>query len=150
MTQTAAEVAAEIVTKIPYNNEFRNPVAQLIEYENQVEIILKRHVDAVTAEKGEVFKLLKQQLERAKTYVGVEGYHCPLCEYKNGKFVKSCQMHADIEQLKRQLVEADDFLDELESIWEYQLRYLRRDHSLEALRTLRKQLVEVTKPEEGG
>ena len=54
---------------------------------------------------------------------------------------------AEIEKLKRHLVEADDFLDELESIWGEQLRYLRRDHSLEALRTLRKQLAEATKPE---
>ena len=54
---------------------------------------------------------------------------------------------AEIEELKKQLVAADDFMDELESIWGEQSRYLRRDHSLEGLRTLRKQLAEATKPE---
>jgi hypothetical protein len=48
---------------------------------------------------------LRQQIERAKTYKGVEGYPCPLCEYKDGIFIKYCELHRQINELNRRLEE---------------------------------------------
>jgi hypothetical protein len=45
-------------------------------------------------------KLLRQVLEKARRYRGVEGYACPLCIYKNGKFVQPCAMHIQINALR--------------------------------------------------
>lgn len=47
----------------------------------------------------------QQTIERARTYTGFEAYACPLCEYKEGKFVKYCQPH-------RQLAECESALNE--------------------------------------
>lgn len=40
------------------------------------------------------------QLHRAATYIGIEGYSCPLCTYENGVFIKNCSMHEQIEKLQ--------------------------------------------------
>ena len=48
---------------------------------------------------------LKQELERAATYSGVQG-SCPLCVYKNGKFIKFCELHSQIEHLNQKIAEA--------------------------------------------
>jgi hypothetical protein len=49
---------------------------------------------------------LEQQLERARTYRGTEGWPCPLCRYDNGVFKESCEMHKRIDRLEKQLAKA--------------------------------------------
>lgn len=39
-------------------------------------------------------------IEKAKNYTGYEGYQCPLCEYKNGKFIKYYEPHRQLENVK--------------------------------------------------
>ena len=54
---------------------------------------------------------LRLNLERARTYRGIEGYPCPLCAYGDGKFIERCQMHKDLNSLraeKKELVEAGE------------------------------------------
>ena len=47
----------------------------------------------------------EQQIKRAREYKGIEAWACPLCVYKNGKFIKSCNMHKQIDSLtKRNLI----------------------------------------------
>lgn len=45
----------------------------------------------------------KARLEVAKFYTGLEGYPCPLCEYKNGEFIKPCSFHHQIAELSTQM-----------------------------------------------
>lgn len=45
----------------------------------------------------------QQQLERAKTYTGLESYPCPLCTYENGKFIKFCALHQRINELESKI-----------------------------------------------
>jgi hypothetical protein len=46
---------------------------------------------------------LKESLEFAATYKGIEGRGCPLCTYEDGVFVEMCQMHKDIAKLEHAL-----------------------------------------------
>ncbi len=48
-------------------------------------------------------KQLQSDLDKAKTYTGLEGHSCPLCEYKDGVFIKHCTMHEQIEQLQTEI-----------------------------------------------
>ena len=47
-------------------------------------------------------KELEESLELARNYKGIEARPCPLCEYKNGKFIKSCSMHSRIKELEEE------------------------------------------------
>lgn len=47
---------------------------------------------------------LNRQLYQAATYIGIEGYSCPLCTYENGVFIKNCEMHRQIKQLSQENV----------------------------------------------
>jgi len=46
---------------------------------------------------------LRTDIERASTYKGIEAYACPLCIYKNGKFVERCQMHKEIDRQRAEM-----------------------------------------------
>lgn len=39
------------------------------------------------------------QLEKARNYIGVEAYGCPLCVYDNGKLIALCELHKQIGSL---------------------------------------------------
>jgi hypothetical protein len=41
----------------------------------------------------------RSEIERARTYIGIEGYPCPLCHIENGKFLEPCEMHRHIDTL---------------------------------------------------
>ncbi len=56
-------------------------------------------IDALTAK----LKASEELLEKARTYTGLEGYGCPLCEYKEGKFIKSCEMHRQLDDSNERL-----------------------------------------------
>lgn len=45
---------------------------------------------------------LRDRLEKARTYTGLEAYPCPLCTYDKGVFVEACQMHKDQKKLSDQ------------------------------------------------
>lgn len=47
---------------------------------------------------------LTETLKFAAQYRGVEGRGCPLCTYDNGRFIKLCQMHEDMEAMRLQLI----------------------------------------------
>ena len=47
----------------------------------------------VVTESEKENKQLRADLDRARHYTGLEGYPCPLCTYKDGVFVESCEMH---------------------------------------------------------
>lgn len=46
---------------------------------------------------------LRATLEFAAQYKGIEGRACPLCEYVNGEFIETCQMHKDMDALRVQI-----------------------------------------------
>jgi len=50
-------------------------------------------------------KELEESLELARNYKGFEARACPLCEYKNGKFIKYCSMHSRIKELEDEQTE---------------------------------------------
>ena len=54
----------------------------------------------VVTESEKENKQLRADLDRARHYTGLEGYPCPLCTYKDGVFVESCEMHRQIDQLE--------------------------------------------------
>ena len=62
---------------------------------------------------------LQAALERAKTYTGLEGHPCPLCEWKDGVLIKHCSMHSYIDRLENEIVlvkaERNGLRDELNS-----------------------------------
>lgn len=58
-------------------------------------------LDELTRENQE----LKEALERARTYTGMEAAGCPLCTYTEGVFVAFCSFHHQIEAM-RAVVEA--------------------------------------------
>ena len=60
-----------------------------------LEIITKHNDELLTQ-----IKELEESLELARNYKGIEARPCPLCEYKNGKFIKSCSMHSRIKELE--------------------------------------------------
>lgn len=53
---------------------------------------------------------LEKQLERARTYKGIEGWPCPLCRFENGVFKESCEMHKQIDELERKCAAKDEAL----------------------------------------
>lgn len=60
---------------------------------------------------------LKEALERARTYTGLEAAGCPLCTYTEGVFVASCSFHRQIEAMHA-VVEAAKWWKEKEK-WPY-------------------------------
>lgn len=54
---------------------------------------------------------LQLWFERARNYEGTEGWPCPLCEYRNGEFIKSCAMHRRITFLEKELSDANLEID---------------------------------------
>ena len=46
---------------------------------------------------------LQTELDKARTYTRLEGYPCLLCTYKDGVFVKNCEMHSQIVELQARL-----------------------------------------------
>ena len=78
-------------------------------------------------------KLLRQMLERARRYRGIEGYACPLCIYKNGKFVQSCAMHLQInaqsdviELLRGKIPDCPALQDKVKKIFEKMVDEINR------------------------
>jgi hypothetical protein len=51
-----------------------------------------------------------KQIELARTYKGIEAQACPLCEYREGKFIKSCEMHKQIQNLRAKVEELERML----------------------------------------
>lgn len=90
-TELAAYLRQEVVPKLPS-----------LESINKC-LIIADEFNRLTAEIEE----LKQRIQRAKTYTGFEGYPCPLCTYKDGKFVESCELHKTIHELQAKLKEKD-------------------------------------------
>lgn len=43
-----------------------------------------------------VIKELKNQIEKARNYIGIEEYPCPLCVYENGVFIRHCTPHQQL------------------------------------------------------
>lgn len=43
-------------------------------------------------------KELEETIEFARNYSGFEARACPLCTYENGKFIKRCRMHEDMDK----------------------------------------------------
>jgi len=63
--------------------------------------------DAATLrEAADALAAAARDLERARTYTGLEGWACPLCTYEAGKFIALCGPH-------RQLAEAEAERDAL-------------------------------------
>jgi hypothetical protein len=50
---------------------------------------------------------LEEQIERARSYKGIEAYPCPLCTYRDGIFIESCQMHKDMHELEATMRQAE-------------------------------------------
>jgi len=50
-----------------------------------------------------VLEYLADQLHKAQHYIGIEIHACPLCIYENGKFIKRCEMHRQIDVLHERL-----------------------------------------------
>jgi hypothetical protein len=48
-----------------------------------------------------------EQIERARTYKGIEAYACPLCTYSDGIFIESCQVHKDMHELETTMRQAE-------------------------------------------
>lgn len=44
---------------------------------------------------------LKEDLEFARNYIGVEARPCPLCTYVEGKFISRCSMHGQLDESNR-------------------------------------------------
>lgn len=49
-------------------------------------------LDALKAEN----ERLRDDLHKAATYKGIEGYSCPLCKYENGVFIEHCEPHRQL------------------------------------------------------
>lgn len=50
---------------------------------------------------------LQTKIRNAKNYRNIEGYPCPLCEYENGLFIRSCSMHQKIDELTEELARSE-------------------------------------------
>jgi hypothetical protein len=48
---------------------------------------------------------LKETIEFARGYIGIEGRACPLCAYDNGVLVQVCAMHQRIDRLRAELAQ---------------------------------------------
>ena len=46
---------------------------------------------------------LKDQLEKARNYIGIEAWPCPLCIYEKGVFKERCSLHKTIKALESQV-----------------------------------------------
>jgi len=65
--------------------------------------VIKRRIAEITR--------LETQIKRAKTYIGIEAYPCPLCEYKEGKFISLCSLHEQIKTLEALNKKAEETLE---------------------------------------
>lgn len=61
---------------------------------------------------------LRDKLNLARAYRGLEARACPLCTYENGKFIKACSMHEQIEELRKQLADTQQDLHDARDGWE--------------------------------
>ncbi len=66
---------------------------------------------------------LAEEIERARTYTGLEWYGCPLCTYKDGALVQSCTMHAQINFQAKEIEARDSVIETLT----FQVAELDRD-----------------------
>lgn len=69
----------------------KSPAQRVIEMEKQVD----EQRNTIATQAAQVAKL-EETLQFASTYRGYEARPCPLCKYKNGKFIEHCQMHKDM------------------------------------------------------
>jgi hypothetical protein len=64
---------------------------------------------------------LAKQIERARSYGGVEVYACPLCTYEEGIFIESCQMHKDMHELETAMRQAEREAAFWKWLWEHEV-----------------------------
>lgn len=90
-------------------NRAEKAEAELETANKQIELIEKQcqKNGKTAADRFMEIDRLKAELEKARTYTGFEGYPCPLCEYKDGVFIKNCEMHSQIAELKAELEKAE-------------------------------------------
>lgn len=77
-------------------------------YEADIDLMTRRD-KAQTEQIAELIAAnaeLQETLEFAASYKGIEGRPCPLCTYDDGVFIKSCQMHTDMDKMQKRLAEA--------------------------------------------
>ncbi len=70
----------------------------------------------------------KKTIERAASYIGVEGYGCPLCKYDNGRFVALCSMHEQLAEARKESAAKSVYRElvyELCLVVDYACPYLR-------------------------
>lgn len=89
---------------IPYSHlreMYRNAQTYILEEDFEVidlwRLMVRLEIDRLWAENWH------DQIERARNYIGIKGYPCPLCVYDNGKFIASCEMHKEIDSLRREV-----------------------------------------------
>jgi len=73
----------------------------MFDYRNDIRILLleaNELFDTSADQEAEIARL-ETQIKRAKTYIGIEAYPCPLCEYKEGKFISLCSLHEQIKTM---------------------------------------------------
>ena len=85
-------------------------------------------LDGLLKAQQERIEELEESLELARNYKGIEARPCPLCEYKNGKFIKSCSMHSRINELEAVIKELEEFVkhvsfDSCQCTLKYGLKY---------------------------
>jgi hypothetical protein len=95
------EATAEIKAEVQITEALIKPTEQQRDE-------LKAERDRLKLENGD----LMDDLERARTYTGVEAQGCPLCTYVDGVFKKSCSFHREIAALELQVKEAGKLLNE--------------------------------------
>jgi hypothetical protein len=67
-------------------------------------------------------------LTRAREYTGLEAWACPLCTYENGKYIKPCSLHAQLEAAEARLREHD--AEAVEAVHDAVAKALVLEHDL--------------------
>lgn len=70
---------------------------------------------------------LQTELERTKNYGEFDSSPCPLCEFKEGKIVKLCSMHSQIQWLQAENKKLRGEVEELKKLLEEGVAYTRLD-----------------------
>jgi hypothetical protein len=96
---------------VALNEELARLRAEVERMKNHDEKIRKSISETFSAENDRLraeVERLNNQIEQARNYVGLEGYGCFLCTYKDGVYIRSCVPHqqlaakdAEIERLVR-------------------------------------------------
>ena len=86
--------------------------------ERRINSPLERRADAAIVELEAKMADLKERLERARSYKGIEAYPCPLCTYRDGIFIESCQMHKDMHELEATMRQDEHEAAFWEWLWE--------------------------------